>query len=65
LEIEVSRMWKVRTKILPVIVRALGTIEKGLDQILQLLLGHPSDIELQITLLSNTYIVCKVLGQLL
>jgi len=35
LEIEFSRMWKVRTKIVPVITGALGTIKNGLDQNLQ------------------------------
>jgi len=30
LEIEVSRMWKVRTKVVPVITGALGTIKKEL-----------------------------------
>ena len=40
LEIEVSRMWKVRTKVVPVINGASATIEKGLDQNLQLLPGH-------------------------
>ena len=47
LEIEVSRMWKVRTKIVPVIIGALETINNGLDQNLQLLPGHPSAKELQ------------------
>jgi hypothetical protein len=32
-EIEVTRMWKVGTKILPVVIGALGTIKKGIDQI--------------------------------
>jgi len=32
LDIDVSRMWKVRTKIVPPITGALGTIKKGLDQ---------------------------------
>jgi len=41
LEINVSRMWNVRTKVMPVIIGALGTIEKGSDQNLQLLAGHP------------------------
>jgi len=31
LEVEVSRMWNVRTKIVPVIIGALGTIKKGFD----------------------------------
>jgi hypothetical protein len=46
-EIDVSRMWKVRTKIVPVIIGALGTTKKGLDKNLQVLPGHPSAIELQ------------------
>jgi hypothetical protein len=41
LEIEVSRMWKVETKVVPVIIGPSPTIEKGLDQNLQLLPGHP------------------------
>ena len=32
IEIEVNRIWKVRTKILAVIIGPLGTIKKGLDQ---------------------------------
>ena len=39
-------MWKVRTKTVPVVTGALGTTEKGLDQNLQLLPGHPSATEL-------------------
>jgi hypothetical protein len=64
LEFEVSRVRKVRTKIVPVIVGALGTIKKGLDQNLQLLPGHPSPtIELhKITPLIIAHIICKVLG---
>jgi hypothetical protein len=41
MKIEVSTMWKVRTKFVPVITGALGAIKKGLDQNLQLLPGHP------------------------
>jgi len=40
-------MWKVRTGIVPVILGALRTIKKGLDQNLQLLPGHLLTIELQ------------------
>jgi len=46
LEIKVSRMWKERRKIVPVITVALGKIKKALDKNLQLLPGHPSAIEL-------------------
>ena len=62
LEIEDSRMWKVRTDIVPVMIGALGTINKGLDQNLQLLPGNPSVMELQITLMSPAHIIHKVLG---
>jgi len=37
LEVEVSRIWMVRTKIVPVIIGALETIKKGLYQNLQML----------------------------
>jgi hypothetical protein len=56
-------MWTVRKKILPVIIGALGTIKKGLEQNLQLLPGHPAATELQKTMLMSTvHIICKVLG---
>jgi hypothetical protein len=45
LEIDVSRMWKVKTKIVTVINGALGTVKKGFDQNVQLLPGHRSAIE--------------------
>jgi len=60
LEIEVSRMWKVRTKTVRVIIEALGTIKKGLDQ--KLLPGHSSAKEIQkITLMTTANIIYKVL----
>ena len=56
LEIEANGMWKVRAKIVPVVIGALGTIKKGMDQKLQLLPDHPSAIELQkITLMSTAH----------
>ena len=42
LEIEVSRIRTVRTKIVPVIIGALGTNKEGLDQNLQLIPGQLS-----------------------
>ena len=63
LEIKGRRMWKVRTKIVPVINEALGKNKKGLDQNLLLLPRHSSATELQkVTLLSTIHINCKVLG---
>ena len=62
LQVEVSRMWKARTKIVPVIIKASGTIKKGLVQNLQVLPGHRSAIELQkVTLMSTAHIIHKVL----
>jgi len=57
LVIEVSRVWKVRTKIVPAIIGALGTIKKGLDQNLQVLPGHLSAIELK-----RIAFICRMLG---
>jgi hypothetical protein len=44
-------MWTTRTKIVPVIIGILRTFKYGLHQNLQLLVGHPSATELQITLI--------------
>jgi hypothetical protein len=56
-------MWKVRTKIVPVIIGALGTMKNGYDQNLQLLAGHSSAEELQkITPISTAHGSLKVLG---
>jgi hypothetical protein len=38
-------MWKVKTKIVPIVIGTLGTIKKGLDQDLQLFPGYPWAIE--------------------
>jgi hypothetical protein len=62
-EIKVIRVWKMRTKIVPVIIGALGTIRKGLDQDHQLLPSQLSTTELQtITLMSTVHIIHTVLG---
>jgi hypothetical protein len=54
LEIEVSRMWKVRTKFVLVVIAELATIKK---QTLHLLPGQPLATYLQkITLMSMVYI---------
>ena len=48
---------------MPVIVGALGTFKKGIDQTLQLLPGHPLATELQkIIVISTAHIIHKVLG---
>jgi hypothetical protein len=62
LKIQVNGIWKVRTKIVPVVIGALRKIKNGLNVNLQLLPGHPSATELQITLMSTAHIIRKVLG---
>ena len=47
LKFEDSRMWKLREKLVPGIIGALGTVKKGLDQNIQLLTAHRSATELQ------------------
>jgi len=62
LEVAVSRIWKARTKTVPVIIGALGTIKKGLDQKLQVLPGHRSAIELQkIAVMSTAHLLTYLL----
>jgi len=57
-------MWRVRTKLLPVITGALGTMKKGLDQNLQLLPGHLSAIDLQkVTIMCTAHIIGKCWGK--
>ena len=66
LEIKVSRIWKVRIKIVPVIFGKLGKIKKGLGKSLQLLPDHLLAIELQkITVMSTVHSIHKVQGKLL
>jgi len=62
LEVAVSRMWKARTKTVPVIIGALGTVKKGPGQNLQALTGHRSTTELQkVAQMSTAHSICKVL----
>jgi len=50
-------------KILPLLVGALGTVKKEVDQNLQLLPGHLSAMQLQkITLMSTAHSIRKVRG---
>ena len=51
-------MWKVRTKIVPVTVGALGIMKEGLDENFQSLPGRQSATELLITLMSTAHCIC-------
>ena len=63
LEIEVTTMWKPKTKIVPVVIVALGTIKKGTRNFIYQISGKPSLQEIQkIVLISTTHILRKVLS---
>lgn len=63
LEIEISRMWNTKTKVVPVVVGALGMLTKGHSNFIKLIPGHPSTNEVQkIALLGTAHILRKVLG---
>jgi hypothetical protein len=53
IDIKISRMWKVRTKIVPVITGALAKINKILDQNLQLL---PATELQKVTIMNNVLV---------
>ena len=62
LAIEVSRMWNVRTEIVPVIIGALGSIPKDLRKQLMKIPGCSKHYEIQdIVLYGTAHILRKVL----
>ena len=63
LEIEVTKMWKLKTKIIPVVIGALGMIKKGTQSFIDQIPGKPSLQEIQkIVLTSTAAILQKVLS---
>ncbi|KAL1448423.1 hypothetical protein WDU94_012335, partial [Cyamophila willieti] len=63
LELEISRMWNTRARIVPVVMGALGTIKKGFEEHLKQLPGRPKAWEIQkIVLLGSAHILRKVLS---
>lgn len=56
-------MWSAKTRVVPVVVGALGTIGKGLCNHLHRILGDSSPCKVQlIALLGTALILRKVLG---
>ena len=63
LEIEVTRMWGMKTTIVPVVVGALGVIKKHLDKHINKIPGQTRIEELQkIVLLGTAHIIRKTLS---
>ena len=63
LEIEVSRMWRVKAKTVPVVVGALGVVSQGFRKNIEILPGGPSAVEVQkIAVLGTAHLLRKVLG---
>jgi hypothetical protein len=63
LEIEIQKSWKVKTKTIPVIIGALGVVNKSLAKYLKELPGETTIAELQkITLLGTAHILRKALS---
>ena len=65
LQIEVTKMWKLQTKTIPVVIRVLGMImiNKGTQNFTDQIPGKPSLKEMQkIVLTSTAHIVRKVLS---
>ena len=63
LEIKISRMWKTKTRVVPVIVGALGTVSAEFERHLAKLPCSVSPEQVQkITLLGTAHILRKVLS---
>ena len=54
LETEIAKMWKMKTKTIPVIVGALGMIKKGIQKYVSEILGNLSLAEIQKIVLNST-----------
>ena len=62
LTIEIQRMWKVKTRVIPVIIGATGTIPKSFRKYISYIPGNHEVKELQKTaILGTAHILRKVL----
>ena len=62
-EIEVTKIWKLKTKIIPVVIGTLGMIKKGTQNSINQIPGKPSLKEMQkIVFTSIAHILRKVLS---
>ena len=62
LTIEIQRMWNVKTKVIPVIIRETGTISESFRKYMSIIPGNHEVKELQKTaILGTAHILRKVL----
>ena len=62
LTIEIQRMWKVKTRVTPVIIGVTGTVSKSFRKYICYILGNHEMKELQKTaILGSAHILWKVL----
>ena len=62
LEIEITRIWQMKTEIIPVVMGALGVIKKGSEKFISEIPGNINLQEIQkTTLLGTAHILWKVL----
>ena len=63
LQIEISRMWNVKTKVVAVVVGALGTMSDNFNKEIELIPGKPIAEDIQNIALNGTaHVRRKVLG---
>ena len=54
LEIKVTKMWKLKTKTIPVVIRALGMIKRDTQNFIEQIPGKSTLQEMQKIVLTNT-----------
>ena len=59
LEIEITRMWQMKTEIIPVVIGALGMIKKGSEKVVREILGNINPWEIQKTILLGKVLSIK------
>ena len=63
LEIEITKMWGLKTITVPVVIRALGVVKKGIEKDIDKIPGKINITELQkIAFLGSSHILRKVLS---
>ena len=63
LEIEIQRMWKMKTVVIPIVIGALGTIRKGMEENIENVSSNMDIQTVQKTcLIGNARILRKVLS---